>query len=101
MAPSAYDGLSAHEPLDERICTLWRERPLPPPGVNCPHCTSIKHRLFREPGYLLAYRCRTCHGDYTRLTGTMFEKTGNDQLRGYGGGAAWPRANRWHDWPVS
>jgi hypothetical protein len=39
------------ELLDERICTLWRECPLPP------------------------YRCRTCHGDYTRLTETMFEKT--------------------------
>lgn len=63
------------ELLDKRICTPRRERPVLPAGVNCPHRASTKHRLFREPGYFPAYRCRTCHGDYTRLTGAMFEKT--------------------------
>jgi transposase-like protein len=63
------------ELLDERICTLWRECPLPSLGVNCPHCISARHRLFHELEYSPAYRCRTCHGDDTRLTGTMFEKT--------------------------
>jgi transposase-like protein len=63
------------ELLDESICTLWLERYLHPNGVSCPHCASPARRFFREQGYFPAYRCRTCHGDYTLLTGTVFEKT--------------------------
>jgi transposase-like protein len=63
------------ELLDESICTLWLERHLHPNGVKCPHCASLERRLFREQGYFPAYRCRTCHGDYTLLTGTVFAKT--------------------------
>jgi transposase-like protein len=61
--------------LDESICTLWLERYLHPHGMSCPHCASPARRLFREQGYFPAYRCRTCHGDYTLLTGTVFEQT--------------------------
>jgi transposase-like protein len=63
------------ELLDDSICTLWLERHLHPQGVRCPHCASPERRLFREQGYFPAYRCRTCHGYYTLLTGTVFEKT--------------------------
>jgi transposase-like protein len=61
--------------LDESLCTLWLERHLHPNGVRCPHCASTERRLFREQGYFPAYRCRTCHGYDTLLTGTVFEKT--------------------------
>src|SRR5687768_4435998 len=61
--------------LDESLCTLWLERHLHPNGVRCPHCASTERRLFHEQGYFPAYRCRTCHGYYTLLTGTVFEKT--------------------------
>jgi transposase-like protein len=63
------------ELLDDSICTLWLERHLHPSGVKCPRCASLERRLFREQGYFPAYRCRTCHGYYTLLTGTVFEKT--------------------------
>jgi hypothetical protein len=63
------------ELLDESICTLWLERYLHPNGVSCPHCASPARRFFREQGYVPAYRCRTCHGYDTRLTGTVFEQT--------------------------
>jgi hypothetical protein len=31
--------------------------------------------VFRDQGHFLADRCRACNGDYTLLTGTVFEKT--------------------------
>jgi hypothetical protein len=63
------------ELLDESICTLWLERYLHPQGISYPHSASPARWLFREQGYFPAYRCRTCHGYDTRLTGTVFEKT--------------------------
>lgn len=63
------------ELMDDSISTLWLERHLHPNGVKCPHCARIERRLFREQGNFPAYRCRTCHGYYTLLTGTVFEKT--------------------------
>jgi transposase-like protein len=63
------------ELLDDSISALWLERHLHPNGVKCPRCASTERRLFREQGYFPAYRCRTCHGYYTLLTGTVFEKT--------------------------
>src|ERR687894_3293817 len=61
--------------LDDGICTIWLERYLHPDGLKCPHCRSPARRLFRAPGHFPAYRCRACEGDYTLLTGTVFEKT--------------------------
>ena len=61
--------------LDDSISTIWLERHLHPHGMKCPHCASTERRLFREQGYFPAYRCRTCGGYYTLLTGTVFAKT--------------------------
>jgi len=63
------------ELLDESICLIWLERHLQAEGLTCPHCGSAKRRLFREQGSFPAYRCQACDGYYTRLTGTVFEKT--------------------------
>ncbi len=63
------------ELLDNSICTIWLERHLHPEGFTCPHCGSTDRRLFRQQKYFPAYRCRTCDGYYTLLTGTTFEKT--------------------------
>jgi transposase-like protein len=63
------------ELLDDSHCLLWLERHLHPNGVTCPHCGSTAGRLFRQQRYVPAYRCRTCDGYYTLLTGTAFEKT--------------------------
>jgi transposase-like protein len=61
--------------LDDSICTLWLERHLHPEGLTGPHCASTARRLCRDQGHFPAYRCRSCDGDYTRLTGTVFAKT--------------------------
>jgi len=63
------------ELLDDSICTRWLERHLHPEGLKCRHCGSAKRRLFREQQYFPAYRCQTCNGYYTLLTGTVFEKS--------------------------
>jgi transposase-like protein len=63
------------ERLDDRLCTIWLERHLHPNGMPCPHCASTARRLFREQGYFPAYRCRTCDGYDTLLTGTVFATT--------------------------
>ena len=63
------------ELLDDGTCMLWLERHLHPDGLQCPHCRGTERRLFREQGHFPAYRCRACHGYYTLLTGTVFEKT--------------------------
>jgi hypothetical protein len=47
---------------------------IPPAELPRP-CASPEVRLFREQGYFPAYRYRTCHGYYTRLTGAVFAKT--------------------------
>ena len=54
---------------------MWLERHLHPDGLHCPRCTSTARRLFRAQGHFPAYRGRACHGYYTLLTGTVFEKT--------------------------
>jgi transposase-like protein len=59
---------------DDDICTLWLERYLHPSGLVCPRCGDAKRRLFRAQEHFPAYRCRTCEGYYTLLTGTVFEK---------------------------
>jgi transposase-like protein len=61
--------------LDASLALMWLERHLHPDGLPCPRCGSAAHRLCRAQGYFLAYRCRVCDGDYTLLTGTVFEKT--------------------------
>src|SRR4030095_5588104 len=58
-----------------RSCLIWLERHLHPDGLACPHCHSLKRRLFRQQGDFPAYRCRMCDGYYTLLTHTVFEKT--------------------------
>jgi len=63
------------ELLDDSLCLIWLERYLHPDGLQCPHCGSPARRLFRHQGHFPAYRCRACHGYYTLLTGTVFEKT--------------------------
>jgi transposase-like protein len=63
------------ELLDDRICTIWLERHLHPRGLTCPRCGHPERRLFRAQGHFPAYRCRTCAGYYTLLTGTVFETT--------------------------
>jgi transposase-like protein len=63
------------ELLDDSICLLWLERHLHAEGFTCPRCGSSEHRLFRAQGDSPAYRCQTCDGYYTLLTGTVFEKT--------------------------
>ena len=61
--------------LDDSICMIWLERHLHPDGLKCPHCGSADRRLFRQQRHFPAYRCRSCDGYYTLLTGTAFEKT--------------------------
>jgi transposase-like protein len=61
--------------LDDDTCTGWLERHLHPEGLKCPHWGRVDRRLFRAQGHFPAYRCRACDGDYTLLTGTVFEKT--------------------------
>ena len=61
--------------MDDDLCTLWLERYLHPQGFICPRCGDAKRRLFRAQEHFPAYRCRACKGDYTLLTGTVFEKT--------------------------
>jgi transposase-like protein len=63
------------ELLDDRICLIWLERHLHADGFKCPRCGRTKRRLFRAQGHFPAYRCRACDGDYTLLTGTVFETT--------------------------
>ena len=63
------------ELLDDSICTIGLERHLHPRGLVCLHCGHPERRVFRAQGYFPAYRCRTCEGYYTLLTGTVFEKT--------------------------
>jgi transposase-like protein len=63
------------ELLDDSICLIWLERYLHPAGFTCPHCGSLKRRLFREQGHFPAYRCRVCDQYYTLLTASVFEKT--------------------------
>jgi transposase-like protein len=60
--------------LDDAECLVWLERHLHPQGFVCPHCGSSDRRLFRRQT-IPAYRCRTCDGYYTVVTGTVFEKT--------------------------
>jgi transposase-like protein len=61
--------------LDDHSCTNWLERHLHPEGLKCPRCGSTERRLFRGQRHFPAYRCRSCAGYYTLLTGTVFEKT--------------------------
>ena len=63
------------EVMDETACIGWLEHHLHPDGFVCPHCGSAERRLFREQRHFPAYRCRTCDGYYTLLSGTAFEKT--------------------------
>jgi transposase-like protein len=63
------------ELLDDSICLIWLERHLHPDGLQCRHCGSTARRLFRHQGHFPAYRCRTCDGYDTLLTGSVFEKT--------------------------
>jgi transposase-like protein len=63
------------ELLDDSICLIWLERYLPPDGLRCPHCGRTERRLFRLQRHFPGYRCRTCGGYYTLLTGTAFAKT--------------------------
>ena len=58
---------------DDRLCTIWLERHLPPRGLTCPRCGPPERRLCRVPGHCPAYRCRPCAGDYTVLPGTVCE----------------------------
>jgi hypothetical protein len=61
--------------MDDRICTRWLERHLPPQGLTGPHGGRPDKRVFRAHGHLPAYRCRACAGYDTRLTGTIFANT--------------------------
>jgi transposase-like protein len=61
--------------LDDRVCTIWLERHLPPRGLRCPHGGHSGRRLFRTQRHFPAYRCRACDGSYTLLTGPVFAKT--------------------------
>jgi transposase-like protein len=61
--------------LDENTCTMWLECHLHPDGLKCPRCGSTDRRLFRAQGHFPAYRCRSCEGYDTLLTGTVFAKT--------------------------
>jgi hypothetical protein len=63
------------ELLDDSICLLWLERHLHPYGPQCPPCRSMERRLFRQQSHFPTDRWRACEGYYTRLTGTVFEKT--------------------------
>ena len=59
--------------FDDSLCLVWLERHLHPDGFVCPQCGSAHRRRFRAQGYYDAYRCRTCDGYYTLLSGTAFE----------------------------
>lgn len=59
--------------FDDSLSLLWLERHLHPDGFVCPHCGSAERRLFRKQGHYDAYRCRSCDGYYTLLSGTAFE----------------------------
>lgn len=61
------------EQFDDSLSLLWLERHLHPSGFVCPHCGSTERRLFRRQGHYDAYRCRSCDGYYTLLSGTVFE----------------------------
>jgi transposase-like protein len=61
------------ELFDDSLCLLWLEQHIHPDGFVCPHCASADRRRFRIQGYYDAYRCRTCDGYYTLLSGTAFE----------------------------
>jgi transposase-like protein len=61
--------------MDEAACVEWLERHLHPTGFVCPHCGSVDRRLFRAQGWFPAYRCRSCDGYYTLLSGSVFAKT--------------------------
>jgi transposase-like protein len=63
------------ELLDDRMGTSWLDRHLPPRGRVCPHGGPSERRVFRAQGYFPASRCRACDGDFTLLTGTVFEQT--------------------------
>jgi transposase-like protein len=63
------------ELLDDSLCPIWLERHLHADRCNGPRCGRTERRLCREQGYFPAYRCRACAGDYTLLTGTVFETT--------------------------
>jgi transposase-like protein len=63
------------ELLDDRTCLIWLESHLHGAGFNCPHCGGSERRLFRAQGYFPAYRCRSCEGYYTLLTGSVFANT--------------------------
>jgi transposase-like protein len=63
------------ELLDDSSCLIWLERHLHVDGFKCPRCGCTERRLFRAQGYFPAYRCRSCEGYYTLLTGTVFAKT--------------------------
>jgi transposase-like protein len=60
--------------LDDAECLAWLEHHLHPQGFVYPHCGSSDRRLFRHQR-IPAYRCRTCDGYYTVVSGTVFEKT--------------------------
>jgi len=63
------------ELFDDSLCLLWLQRHLHPNGLVCPHCGSADRRFFRHQDSVDAYRCRSCDGYYTLLTGTVFEAT--------------------------
>ena len=63
------------ELMDDSLCLIWRERHLLPHGLGCPRCGTSTRRRCREQGPLPAYRCRTCDGEDTPLTGTVVAKT--------------------------
>jgi hypothetical protein len=60
---------------DDSICTLWRERHLPPDRLRCPHGGPSERRLCRDHGHFPAYRWRACEGYSTPLTGTVVANT--------------------------
>jgi transposase-like protein len=61
--------------LDDHACLDWLSAYLHPDGFVRPHCGSQARRLFRRHAFFPGYRCRTCDGYYTLLTGTVFKKT--------------------------
>jgi transposase-like protein len=63
------------ELLDDSLGPIWLERHLHPRGLVCPHCGRSERRVFRAQGYCPAYRCRSCDGYDTLLTGPVFDKT--------------------------
>ena|SRR5215207_3703892 len=63
------------EIMDDAACVVWLEQHLHPAGLVCPHCGSPARRLFRLQGSFPAYRCRSCDGYYTLVTGSVFAKT--------------------------